>query len=496
MTAYTDLEARFRRLGAVEEAIAVLHWDAAAMMPSGGGAARAEQLATLRGVAHQLLAAPEIADLLAAAAAETSGLVPWQRANLREMRRRWRHAAAVPGDLVEALSRAKSHSEAVWRTARPADDFAMALPGLEQVLGLTREVALAKAEAFGTSPYETLLDQYEPGGSTELIDRLFGEIGGFLPGLLNAALARQASRPAPPELRGPFPIILQRRAALALMERIGFDFAHGRLDESAHPFCGGISDDVRLTTRYDEADFAKALMGTLHETGHALYKRGLPAEWRLQPVGAARGMAVHESQSLFLEMQICRSRAFADFAAPLLRDTFGAAGDAWDADAFYRRQVRVEPGPIRVDADEITYPAHVILRYRLERAMLAGDLLPSDLPGAWAEGLQQLIGVTPQTDRDGCLQDIHWYDGAWGYFPTYTLGALIAAQLFEAARRALPDLPDQIGRGEFAPLFDWLRLHVHGKGSLLSTADLVTEATGTPLGTAAFEAHLRQRYLE
>jgi carboxypeptidase Taq len=496
MTAYTDLEKRFRRLGAVEEAIAVLHWDAAAMMPAGGGPARAEQLATLRGIAHQLLAAPETADLLAAADPETSGLGPWQRANLREMRRRWLHAAAVPGDLVEALSRAKSQSEAVWRTARPADDFAMALPGLEQVLGLTREVAAAKAEALDTSPYEALLDQYEPGGSTAVIDRLFDELSRFLPALLDAALARQAARPAPPGLRGPFPISNQRRVALALMERIGFDFAHGRLDESAHPFCGGTSDDVRLTTRYDEADFAKALMGTLHETGHALYKRGLPAEWQLQPVGAARGMALHESQSLFLEMQICRSRAFAGFAAPLLREIFGGVGAAWDGEAFYQRQIRVEPGPIRVDADEITYPAHVILRYRLERAMLAGDLLPGDLPAAWAEGLQGLIGVTPQSDRDGCLQDIHWYDGAWGYFPTYTLGALIAAQLFAAARRGLPDLAEQIGCGEFAPLFDWLRLQIHGKGSLLPTADLVTEATGMPLGTAAFEAHLRGRYLE
>jgi len=496
MSAYTELEARFRRLGAVEEAIAVLHWDAAAMMPAGGAAARAEQLATLRGIAHQLLAAAEITDLLAAADTEANALGPCQRANLREMRRRWRHGAAVPGDLVEALSRAKSQSEAVWRTARPADDFAMALPGLERVLDLTREVAAAKSEAFGTSPYEALLDQYEPGGSIALIDRLFDEISGFLPGLLDAALAHQAARPALPAPHGPFPVTLQRRAALRLMERIGFDFAHGRLDESAHPFCGGVSDDVRLTTRYDEADFAMALMGTLHETGHALYKRGLPAEWRLQPVGAARGMAMHESQSLFLEMQVCRSRAFARFAAPLLRGIFGGVGEAWDADALYRRQIRVDPGPIRVDADEITYPAHVILRYRLERAMLAGDLLPRDLPGAWTEGLKRLIGVVPESDREGCLQDIHWYDGAWGYFPTYTLGALIAAQLFAAARHALPDLAEQIGRGKFTPLFEWLRTHVHGKGSLLSTADLVLDATGMPLGTAAFEAHLRQRYLE
>jgi carboxypeptidase Taq len=495
LTAYTELEARLRRLGAVEEAIAMLHWDAAAMMPAGGAVARAEQLATLRSIAHQLLTASEIADRLAAAEADADGLGAWQRANLREMRRHWRHAAAVPPGLVEASSHARSESEAVWRVARPADDFAMALPGLERVLALTRETAAAKAEAFGTSPYEALLDQYEPDLSTGTIDRLFDEISAFLPGLLDAVLARQAAQAVPPEPSGPFPIALQRRAALTLMERIGFDFAHGRLDESAHPFCGGTPEDVRLTTRYDEADFTKALMGTLHETGHALYKRGLPAEWRRQPVGAARGMAVHESQSLFLEMQVCRSRAFAGFAAPLLRDIFGGIGAAWDAEALYRRQIRVMPGPIRVDADEVAYPAHIILRYRLERAMLAGDLVPRDLPGAWADGLQRLIGVTPQSDRDGCLQDIHWYDGAWGYFPTYTLGALIAAQLFAAVRLALPDIADQIGRGEFTALFEWLRAHIHGKGSLLSTADLVQEATGMPLGTGAFERHLRQRYL-
>ena len=406
--AYPELEARFGRLGAVEEAIAVLHWDAAAMMPAGGTAARAEQIATLRVIAHELLSAPEISDLLSAAEAEANSLGVWQRANLREMRRRWRHAAAVPADLIDALSRARSQSEAVWRQARPANDFAAALPGLERVLGLTREVAAAKAGQFGTSPYEALLDQYEPGGTVALIDRLFEELTGFLPGLLDAVLARQASQqsssPAP---CGPFPIADQRRAARLLMECIGFDFAHGRIDESAHPFCGGTPDDVRLTTRYDEADFSKALMGALHETGHALYQRGLPPEWRRQPVGGARGMAVHESQSLLLEMQVCRSRAFAGFAAPLLQGVFGGDPDAWEPQSLYRRQIRVCPDPIRVDADEVTYPAHVILRYRLERAMIAGDLKPCDLPGAWGDGLKGLIGIVPGSDREGVLQDIH-----------------------------------------------------------------------------------------
>ena len=498
--AYPELEARFGRLGAVEEAIGMLHWDAAAMMPPGGTAARAEQIATLRVIAHELLSAPEISDLLAEAEADANSLGVWQRANIREMRRRWRHAAAVPGDLIDALSRARSQSEAVWREARPANDFAASLPGLERVLDLTREVAAAKAGQLGISPYEALLDQYEPGGTVALIDRLFDDLAGFLPGLLDAVLARQASTNAasqssPSGPCGPFPLADQRRVAMLLMEAIGFDFTHGRLDESAHPFCGGTSDDVRLTTRYDEADFSKALMGTLHETGHALYQRGLPPEWRRQPVGAARGMAVHESQSLFLEMQVCRSRDFASFAAPLLERVFGGHPDAWEAQSLYRRQIAVRPGPIRVDADEVTYPAHVILRYRLERAMIGSDLEPRDLPGAWADGLKGLIGIVPGTNREGVLQDIHWYDGAWGYFPTYTLGALIAAQLFAAARAALPALPDDIGRGEFGPLLGWLRHNVHAKGSLMSTAALVEAATGSPLGTAAFERHLRARYL-
>jgi carboxypeptidase Taq len=495
MNAYHQLEARFRRIGALEQAISMLHWDAAAIMPAGGAAARAEQLATLRLLAHQQLTLPELGDLLAEAELGSDALDEWRRANLREISRRRLHAAAVPGTLVEAESRACSECETLWRKARAENDFAAVLPALEQVLHLQREIAAIKASHLGKSLYEALLDQYEPDGSTEAIDRLFDEIACFLPDLLEAALARQAALPSAPTPAGPFPVEVQRRVGTSLMERIGFDFLHGRLDVSAHPFCGGNPDDVRITTRYDETDFARALMGVLHETGHALYQRGLPVAWRLQPVGRARGMAIHESQSLLLEMQVCRSRAFLTFAAPILREAFGGDGPGWDAEALYRRQIRVQRSLIRVDADEVTYPAHVILRYRLERSMLAGDLLPADLPGAWAEGLRELLGVAPANDREGCLQDIHWYDGVWGYFPTYTLGALIAAQLFEAARGAIPDVLDAVAAGEFAPLLLWLREQVHSKGSLLSTAELIERATGRPLGTGSFERHLRGRYL-
>jgi carboxypeptidase Taq len=494
MTAYRELEERFRRIGAIGQAISVLHWDTAAIMPGGGAAARAEQLATLRLIQHQHLVAPEIEAMLAEANAASNELVGWQRANLREMRRGWLHATAVPGELVEAESRACSECEAVWRRARLENDFAAVLPRLQRILRIEREIAAIKAERLGTSPYEALLDQYEPDASVAEIDRLFDEIAGFLPDLIEGALSRQAALPSA-SVCGPFPIETQRRLAMRLMERIGFDFAHGRLDISAHPFCGGTPDDVRITTRYDENDFARALMGVLHETGHALYQRGLPVEWRLQPVGRARGMAMHESQSLLLEMQVCRSRAFLAYAAPIIREAFAGAGPEWEVDALYCRQIRVRRGFIRVDADEVTYPAHVILRYRLERAMLAGDLDPAELPGAWAAAMREMLGVAPDNDREGCLQDIHWYDGNWGYFPTYTLGALIAAQLFEAARRDVPGLMQAIAEGEFAPLLSWARERVHSKGSLLSAAALVETATGRPLGTASFERHLRDRYL-
>jgi carboxypeptidase Taq len=472
----------------------MLGWDKSTMMPEGGADSRAEQLATLRVVCHEMLSDRALPDLLAAGE-DQGGLDTWQRANLREMRRQWLHATAVPSDLVAALSRAANACEMVWRKARPANDFAAILPALRRLLALVREAAAAKAAQLGKSPYEALLDEYEPDGSTAAIDILFDRLAKILPDLIEGALARQA-RLAPAVLPpGPFPIEAQRRAGIRLMEQLGFDFAHGRLDVSLHPFCGGTPDDVRITTRYDEADFTRALMGVLHETGHALYERGLPAAWRLQPVGNPRGMSLHESQSLLVEMQVCRSRAFLEFAAPILRDCFGGSGPAWQADNLHRLYSRVERSLIRVDADEVTYPAHIILRYRLERALIAGTLDLALLPEAWNAGMKELVGIAPPDDRLGCLQDVHWYDGAWGYFPTYSLGAMTAAQLFDAAKRADPAILPGIARGDFAPLLAWLRVHVHGQGSRFSTAELVTQATGKPLDAAIFERHLDTRYL-
>jgi carboxypeptidase Taq len=497
LSAYETLENRFHRLAHLGGAAAVLEWDWAAIMPTGGADARAGQIAELHLISHEIITDPQLADLLGEAEASRDSLDPWQNANLREMRHRWAHANALPADLVAALSAAASTCEMAWRTARAENDFAAFEKPFTPLLALVREKAQAKSAALGLAPYDALIDSYDPGFTCAEIDVIFADLATFLPGFLAEVMARQAAAPAPVRPAGPFPLEKQRALSHSLMEHLGFDFHHGRLDESHHPFCGGVAEDVRITTRYDEADFTSALMGVLHETGHALYERGLPADWLRQPVGEARSMSLHESQSLLMEMQVCRGGAFFRFAAPIMREAFGAAENdaAFTPENLHRLAIDVAPGFIRVDADEVTYPAHIMLRYRLEKAMIAGDLQARDLPAAWRAGMEEFLGLTPETDADGCLQDIHWAAGELGYFPSYTLGALIAAQLFDAARRELSGLGETLADGDFAPLLAWLGDAVHGQASRFSSHELIERATGRPLSTDAFKAHLRARYL-
>ncbi len=493
---YDALHQHFARIGHVEEAIEYLYWDMATQMPSGGADARGEQLATLKVIEHQLTTDPRVGDWLAGA--EAGALDDWQRANVRECRRLWTQATAVPEALVEALSKAGSTCGQVWRGARAQDDFAAVAPHLSEVFARTREVAQIKGEVLGLDPYDALLDGYEPGARRAQIDDLFGDLAEFLPGFTADVIEAQASRGLGTAPAGPFPIAAQREVGLHFMKVLGFDFDHGRLDVSAHPFCGGGGADVRITTRYREDDFVQSLMGVLHETGHALYEQGRPMAWRAQPVGRARSMGVHESQSLLMEMQACRSQEFLALAAPVLARHFGGgAGDpVWGADNLYKIYTQVDRGLIRVDADEVTYPAHVILRYRLETALVDGTLAIADLPDAWRAQMVELVGVANPDHKDGCLQDVHWMEGLVGYFPTYTLGAMMAAQLFDAACTQVPGVRAGIAGGDFSPLLGWLRANVHGHGSFLSTDELLTRATGRPLDASVFKAHLTRRYLQ
>jgi carboxypeptidase Taq len=496
---YVALEQHQKKLAHLEHLEAIAAWDEATMMSEGGGNARGEALASLRGLIHERSVAPAVGEWLAKAEAEAGELDPWQTANLREIKRTWLRATAIPSELVEASSLVESKSEQAWRKLRPENDWAGFVPLFEQVMARKREVAQALAERLGLEPYDALLDGFEPGAQSAEISVLFARLGEFLPPFIARVVEKQrredVQRPS-----GPFETERQRRLGVALMKQLGFDFKRGRLDVSHHPFCGGVPEDVRITTRYDDDDFAKAMMGVLHETGHAKYEQNLPLAWLGQPVGRARSMAVHESQSLFLEMQISRSREFATFVAPLLAEAFPeAAGEApatFSADNLYRLATRVTPSFIRVDADEVTYPCHVILRFELERDLVSGALAVKDVPDAWDHHMQRLLGISTRGDyRNGCMQDVHWPAGLVGYFPTYTLGALLAAQLFESASRGIPELSAGIARGELGPLDAWLREKVWAQGSRLETDALVRHATGRSLDTAAFERHLERRYL-
>lgn len=491
MRAYQDLAERFERHYLLRSSADMLEWDAQTLMPVGSGDLRAAQLGTLRVLAHEALVAPEVAELLAAAEASPPD-DEWQRANVVAMRREWVHAAAVPSDLVMARTRATSACELAWRAARKADDFASLQPMLREVLNLTRQMGEAKSGALGVGVYDALIDEFEPGVREAMLSPLFARLEIELPPLVERILAVQAQRPPGQPLGGPFPVDKQAALGRALAERVGFDFFRGRMDVSVHPFCGGASEDVRITTRYNEADFLSSVLGTVHESGHALYEAGLPRAWVRQPVGHAIGMAMHESQSLIIEMQACRSREFLEFLASIASEHLGVAIAAED---LTRHALHVERGLIRVDADEATYPLHVIVRYRLERALISGDLDVADLPGAFRDAMAAIVGIRPDSDRDGCLQDVHWPSGSFGYFPSYTLGAMAAAQLFVAAKIAHPSIPGELARGQFDSLRSFLRSHVHELGSRYDTNTVLEMATGKTLGAESLLAHLQARYL-
>jgi carboxypeptidase Taq len=492
---YKQLEQEFRRLHAFRGALSLLRWDAAVMMPRGSADVRGEQLAALETEHHALLTAPRITRLLDRAQANTQGLADWQVANLREMRRQRDHAIATPVSLISRLTRAAARAEARWLEARRQGRFDLFAPHLAEVVQLVRDKAALLGQALNLAPYDALVDEFSPGLTTADIDAMFKALSRRLPAMIRESIAVQELQPLLP-LTGKFPQAKQRALIVEIMKTVGFPFDRGRLDESEHPFTEGVPGDIRVTTRIDPDDIFSGILGALHETGHAMYDLGLPQDWRDQPVGRDRGMALEESQSLLIEMIICRSRPFVRYVQPLLMRHFGVSGPEWDVENIYGHLTRVRRGLIRVDADELTYPLHIMLRYELEKQLLSGELAVKDLPEAWNAGMEQRLGIRPPNDVEGCLQDIHWAVGSFGYFPSYALGAVIAAQLYESMRAEVPAFDEQLARGEFSGLFGWLRAHVHGIGAKVPVQDLLVGATGKPLSATSFIRYVEAKYLE
>ncbi len=490
--AYEALAATFQRLHHLQHLQSIAYWDQAANMPPRGSSARGAALAEMAALMHRLRTDPKLRDELARA--EQEPLDELQRANLREMQREWRQSNALPESLVQRSQLATSRCEHAWRAQRPANDWAGFVENFREVLATAREEATLLAEQAGCGKYDALMDRFEPGMRCAQVDRIFGEVRQWLPGLIREVTERQ-SREHVIAPTGSFPIPAQRALCEQAMRLLGFDFEAGRLDVSSHPFSGGVPEDVRLTTRYREDEFLVSLMGTIHETGHGRYEQNRPRELLGQPVSRARSMAIHESQSLSFEMQLGSHPGFAGLLAPLVRQAFGDQ-PAFEPRNLHKLLTRVKPGFIRVDADEVTYPAHVILRYEIERPLIEGDIEPEDIPALWDAKMMELLGVDTRGNfRDGPLQDVHWSEALFGYFPCYSLGAMYAAQWFAAMRRAMPDLDARIAEGDLAPVFDWLRQHIWLPASRYPTDELAIRASGEPLNPAHFKAHLASRYL-
>jgi len=494
--AYEALTDHFRKIDDLRHVHAISSWDEAAMMPVGGGPSRAEALASLGVVIHEMLTSEEIAELLDACS--NLDLDEWQSANLREIEREYLENTCLTPDFVRASSLAGSNAEQAWRIHRAKNDWEAMAPHLEKVISFAREEAAVRSEATGLGLYDAMLDTYEPGMRMETLDQLFGDLKSELPDMIEAAIELQSRDPLL-SLGDTFPIECQRDLGLEIMAVIGFDFEHGRLDVSHHPFCGGVQDDVRITTRYTEKNFIESLMAVVHETGHAMYEQGRPRTMPGQPVTRARSAGVHESQSLMMEMQIGRSTTFLEFITPTVRQTFDARPDdpAWSSQNIRRLYTNVERSLIRVDADELTYPLHVILRYEIEKELIEGRVEVADIPAMWDEKMMADLNLDTRGNyKDGCLQDVHWSAQLFGYFPTYTLGAMMAAQFFQAMSNSLPDLTEEIRQGQLKNAVDWLRKNVHGKGSLLTTDELMESATGEVLNARYFLDHLKSRYIE
>lgn len=492
VTAYQQLSDHFQKISHFEHFAALGDWDQATMMPSAGSDNRAAAMAELARHIHELKNAPELTDWFAEAQQQLTQLSKAQQANLREMLWQWHQANCVPAEIVQAKTAAAYRCEHQWRQQRPANDWQGFKHNLQPLLALVKEEAQSRAAASNITPYDALLARFEPGMTAARLTQIFDHLSQWLPTLIQQICERQpALKPVDTNIR--YPLSRQQDLGREVMQFLGFDFQQGRLDISAHPFCGGVPGDVRLTTRYNEHSFLPALLGIIHETGHASYEQGLPVTWRGQPAGLARSMGIHESQSLFFEMQLAGSAAFIKRLYPMLKRHLSCRDSAAE---LHQQILQVQPGYIRVDADEVTYPCHIMLRFAAEQALLNGSLDLADLPDFWDQQMQQYLGISTKNNyRDGCMQDIHWAVGEFGYFPSYTLGAMYAAQFRFALEKQLGSLDVLLENDRLPEVLSWLQQHIWQQGSLLDTDTLVQQATGEPLNPDYLHRHLRQRYL-
>jgi carboxypeptidase Taq len=496
VTQFEQLKEKLAEISDLNGAASVLAWDQQTYMPPGGGTARAEQLATLGKLAHEMLVSDRIGELLETASAEVAGLPEDsdEAGLIRLVRREYDKARKVPASLVAELARASSLGLEIWVEARETSDFPLFRPALQKIVDLHRE--LAHCLGFEENLYDALIDQYEPGMKTSQVAQIFSALRTQLVPLVHAISSKIGSVDDS-VLRQTYAEPKQWDYGIDVLKRLGYNFKCGRQDKSVHPFSTSFSiNDVRITTRLDEHFLPTALFGTLHEGGHALYEQGISPALERTPLAAGASLGIHESQSRLWENLVGRSRGFWRFFFPLLQRLFSEHLGSVTLEGFYRAINRVEPSMIRVEADEVTYNLHVLLRFELEVALMDETLSLSDLPSVWNAKMKEYLGVLPGNDAEGVLQDVHWSSGLIGYFPTYSLGNLISVQLFEKAKSQHPQISQEIEKGEFATLLGWLRRNVHAHGKKFLPADLIERATGGPLQAQPYLTYLTEKYSE
>ncbi|WP_134669631.1 carboxypeptidase M32 [Halorussus marinus] len=487
---YTEFIEKVQRLSNVGQAAGVLAWDQEVMMPEGGTPARSKQRSTLSSLSHELLTSEEMADLLDELEAES--LAPEREAVVREIRRKHDRAAKVPQELVEEISEVSSEAMPVWQEAREDDDFEAFAPTLEKLVELKREYA--EHIDPDRDPYEVLFEEYEPYLGVETAEEVLQRLRDELVPLVEAVRESDADL-ATDTFEGEFDTDVQEELTRDVLDTLGYDWDHGRLDTAPHPFSTGNQFDARVTTRFNEEDPLGALMSTIHEFGHATYTLGLPREAYGTPLGESRDMTVHESQSRLWENHVGRSAAFWERFLPKVQDRFpDRLGDASVEDVYEAANEVYEDNLIRVEADELTYHMHIVVRFEIERDLVRGDLDVEDVPEVWNDKYEEYLGVRPDSDAEGCLQDIHWSHGDFGYFPTYSLGSVLAAQLYDSAADDIDGLDEKIAAGEFEPLHDWLTENVHRHGSRYTTDDLVRQATGEGYTADYFLDYVKSKY--
>lgn len=495
MKNYNLLKKHFKKINNLSHAQSMLSWDEAVMMSEGGASDRQESIEEVASIIHELFTKDFLEEYFNDA--ENESLNEIDKANLREMREKWEEKRILPVDLVRKQVSAHLKCESKWRQYRSENNWKEYSPFLEEIFNLSKEEAQIRSEKLGVSEYDTFINQYSKGFSTESIDLVFSKLKSELPGIYQKAQERQSLENYR-KIEGKFPVDEQKKLGHQVMKALGFDFFRGRVDKSHHPFCGGVPNDVRMTTRYSESDFTSSLFGLIHETGHGMYEQNLPYLDDQNLLSQGRSFAIHESQSLLFEMQMARSNEFLEFLYPLAKETFEkfSADQDWSLNNFVRTNQFVEKGFIRVEADEVTYPLHVILRYEIEKGLFDGSLKVKDIPDAWNQKMKEYLDLdTTNNFKDGCMQDVHWCFGGWGYFPAYTLGALMSAQIFNKALEENQNLKESIKKGNFKDLISFLRERIWNHGSFYETDfDLLKAATGESLDSRYFLNSLKSRY--